>query len=56
MYILLLLDEIVDIHLTDAVLKFSDALTDFLLTASVHFDERGIQVSNYDSRFNYFSL
>ena len=43
------------IQLIDGAVEFSFVLTDFPLAGSVHFWQRGVEVSNYNSIFMYFS-
>lgn len=57
MSVLHLLDKDVSfIQLIDGAAEFSVVLTDFLLAGSVHFQEKGVDVSNPESGFIHFPL
>ena len=55
MCLLLLLNGIVSIWQLHPV-EFSCVLSDFMPVGCVHFQERGVEVVNYDNGFVYFSL
>ena len=44
------------IQVVDGAAEFNSVLTDFLPPGSVHFWERGVEISNYNSAFIYFPL